>query len=418
MDKKIEKKKWSQRKTFYLMGGLMVLALSAWGYSAMSEKVYKLSLDSSGISIRTAERAEFQDIILIDGTLEPISSVLVNTPEGGTVEKVFIEDGVVVKAGTPLLKLANPSVMLGYMTQETAIVEQMNNLQNLKLALDKDQRTLQESLIDIQYQLQNDERDFKVDTLLFEGGVIPENDFLDSQDDYKYRVKKKDFLQDNVNVTGKNNEVQLRRINRSLELMERNLEVIHENMERLQVKAPVTGRLSSFDPVIGESFSPNQTIAKIDVLKGYKVKGQVNEFYLSQVKPGQRARFSFDGDLVELEVKKVLPEVIAGNFEIDLIFVEKAPEAIRTGLSVQVRLELSEASMAVKIPRGAYFHSSGGQFVYVVGPEKKEAYKRTIRIGRMNPSYYEVLEGLEEGESIITSSYEAYKDYEKIILSQ
>lgn len=418
MDKKIEKKKWSQRKTVYLLGGLMILALSAWGYSAMSEKVYKLNLDSSGISIRTAERAEFQDIILIDGTLEPISSVLVNTPEGGTVEKVFIEDGVVVKAGTPLLKLANPSVMLGYMTQETAIVEQMNNLQNLKLALEKDQRTLQESLIDIQYQLQNDERDFKVDTQLYEGGVIPEADFLDSQDDYKYRVKKKEFLQDNVNVTGKNNEVQLRRINRSLVLMERNLEVIHENMERLQVRAPVTGRLSSFDPVIGESFSPNQTIAKIDVLKGYKVKGQVNEFYLSQVKAGQRARFSFDGKLVELEVKKVLPEVIAGNFEIDMVFVEEAPEAIRTGLSVQVRLELSEASMAVKIPRGAYFHSSGGQFVYVVGPEKKEAYKRTIRIGRMNPSYYEVLEGLEAGEEIITSSYEAYKEYEKIILSQ
>lgn len=418
MDKKIEKKQWSQRKTIYLLGGLMVLALSAWGYSSMSEKIYKLSLNSSGISIRTAERAEFQDLILIDGTLEPISSVLVNTPEGGTVEKVFIEDGVVVKAGTPLLKLANPSVMLGYMTQETAIVEQMNNLQNLKLALDKDQRSLQESLIDIQYQLQNDERDFKLDTLLFEGGVIPKNDFLISQGDYKYRITKKDFLQENVNVTGKNNEIQIRRINRSLELMERNLEVIHENMERLQVKAPVSGRLSSFDPVIGESFSPNQTIAKIDVLKGYKVKGQVNEFYLSQVKSGQRARFSFDGELVELEVKKVLPEVISGNFEIDLVFVEEAPEAIRTGLSVQVRLELSEASMAVQIPRGAYFHSSGGQFVYVLGPQKKEAYKRRIRIGRMNPSYYEVLEGLEAGEEIITSSYEAYKDYEKIILSQ
>jgi len=185
----------------------------------------------------------------------------------------------------------------------------------------------------------------------------------------------------------------------------------------LQVRAPVSGRLSSFDPVIGESYLPNQTIAKIDVLKGFKVKGLVNEFYLSQVKPGQKARFSFDGEIVELEVKKVLPEVITGNFEIDLIFLEKAPEAIRTGLSVQVRLELSQASIAIKIPRGSYFHSSGGRFVFVLGPNN-DAYKRNIRIGRQNPSYYEVLEGLEDGEKIITSSYDAFKTYDKILLTK
>lgn len=417
MDKKIEKKKWGSRTLLYLISGLCILALSAWGYTSMSSKVYRLDMDSSGISIRKVERAVFQDIILIDGNVEPISSVLLNSPEGGTVEKVYIEDGTVVKEGTPLLKLSNPSVMLGYMTQETAIVEQMNNLQNLKLALEKDQRGLQESLIDIQYQLSNQARDFSIDTVLYTGGVIPENDYIKSKDEFHYQEQKRDFLQENVNVTGKNNEVQIKRINRSLTLMERNLEVIHSNMERLKVRAPVSGRLSSFDPVIGESFSPNQTIAKIDVLKGFKIKGLVNEFYLSQVKPGQKARFSFDGELVELEVKKVLPEVIGGRFEIDLVFLEKAPEAIRTGLSAQIRLELSQASVALKIPRGAYFHSSGGQFVYVLG-NNSEAYKRRIRVGRQNPSYYEVLEGLEEGEEIITSSYEAYKEFNKIILSK
>lgn len=415
MDRKIEKKKWGQRQTIYTTIGLVAVALLAWGYSSMNTRVYKL--DKDGLSIRMAQRGEFQDLILIDGTLEPILSVLVNTPEGGTVEKIFVEDGAMVKEGAPLLKLANPSVMLGYMTQETAIVEQMNNLQNLKLALERDQRSLKESLIDIEFQLTNRSRNFGVDTLLFADGVIPQNDYLTSKENLDYQKKKRNFLQENVTVTGKNNAVQIRRINRSLMLMERNLEVIHANMERLQVKAPASGRLSSFDPVIGESYAPNQTIGKIDLLRGYKVKGLVNEFYLSQVMSGQRARFSFDGQLVELEVEKVLPEVINGNFEIDLVFVDKAPEAIRTGLSVQVRLELSAASTAVKVPRGAWFHSSGGQFVYVLGP-KGEAYKRNIKIGRQNPSYFEVLDGLDDNEEIITSSYEAYKNYDKIIINQ
>ncbi|MEL6698363.1 MAG: HlyD family efflux transporter periplasmic adaptor subunit [Bacteroidota bacterium] len=413
MDKKIEKKRWNLKRTLGLIGGLSLTALVIWGYTTLNEKVYQTDLQ--GVSIRTAEKAEFQDIILIDGTVEPISSVVVNTPEGGTVEKIYVEDGIVVKEGTPLLKLANPAVMLSYMTQETAIVEQMNNLQNLKLSLEREQRTLQESLIDVQFQLDNQQRDFQVDTLLFESGAIPKNDFLNSQADYQYQQEKRNFLQENVDVAGQNNYVQIKRINRSLELMERNLEVIHKNMERLKVSAPASGRLSSFDPVIGQSFSPNQTIAKIDVLKGYKVTGRVNEYYLSKVKPGQNARFSFDGKLVELQVKKVLPEVINGEFEIELIFLAQAPKAIRTGLSVQVRLELSQASMAIQIPRGAYFHSSGGQFVFVVNANN-EGYKRTIRVGRTNPSYYEILEGLEEGEKIITSSYEDYKAYEKIIL--
>ena len=199
--------------------------------------------------------------------------------------------------------------------------------------------------------------------------------------------------------------------------MERNLQVIHENMEKMLVRAPMTGRLSSFDPVIGESFAGRQTIAKIDVLKGFKVIGQVDEYYLSTVKAGQAARFSFNGEIIDLTIKKVLPEVINGRFEVEMIFIDEAPKDIRTGLSLQVRLELSEASQAIMIPRGNFFHAFGGQYVFVMNGTG-EAIKRKIRIGRQNPSYYEVLEGLDVGEQIITSSYEAYKNFETITITE
>ena len=195
--------------------------------------------------------------------------------------------------------------------------------------------------------------------------------------------------------------------------MERNLDVIHENMEKMLVKSPVSGRLSSFNPIIGSAVSGHEIIAKIDVLNGYKVRGYVDEYYLSNVRIGQASRFSFDGNLIELIIKKVLPEVKNGRFEIELAFVDSFPEAISSGMSVQARLELSKSTDAILIPRGSYFQSSGGKFVYVINQDG-EAIKRAIRIGRQNPSYYEVLEGLNVGEEIITSSYEMYKNYENI----
>ena len=414
MDRKIENSRWTRQRIVYLGLGVVVLVLSVFGFRSLNKKVYKLDWDR--ITVREVIKSDFQDIILIDAVVEPIVSVLVNTSEGGMVEEVFIEDGVMVQKGTPLLKLNNPEALLGYMTQETAIVEQINNLQNLKLSLEKDQRDLTESLIDIEYQLASDERDFKVDTLLFDQGVIARNIYEDTEEAYKYQLKKRAFLEENVMKSREDNKIQIERINRSIEMMERNLQAIHKNMEKMLVRAPVTGRLSSFDPVIGESFAPRQTIAKIDVLKGYKVIGQVDEYYLSTVKAGQAARFSFNGAIIELQVKKVLPEVINGRFEVELIFVDNAPEDIRTGLSLQVRLELSETSKAIIIPRGNFFHSFGGQYVFVMDGEA-EAHKRKIRIGRQNPSYYEVLEGLDVGEHIITSSYESYKNFETITIT-
>jgi len=411
MDKKIEKKNWSQKKTIYLVGIGLFVILAFFGFKAINKKIYKV--DASRIATKKVVSGDFQDVILIDGDVQPINLVLVNTIEGGTVEEIFIEDGILVEKGTPLLQLSNPGITLGYMNQETAIIEQINNLRTLRLTLDKDQRDLAESLIDSENSLADVERSFKVDSVLYAKDIIAKNDFTNTTESYKYQQKKRDFMNKNVINSTRNNQLQIQQINTSISLMQRNLELIHQNIDRMLVRAPVTGMLSSFDPVIGESYVNNQTVAKIDVQSGFKIRGQVDEYYLSMVKPGQLARFSFNGELIDLKVKKVLPEVVNRRFEIELVFANDAPESISIGQSLQVRLELSKAQRSLLLPRGSYFQSSGGQFVYVLNGTG-EAHKRYIKLGSQNPSYYQVLEGLEEGEEIVTSSYDDYKNYESI----
>ena len=411
MDRKIKKKTWSQKKTLYLGGTVLFLILAFFGFKTLNKKIYKVN--ASRISVKEVVDGIFQDMILIEGDVESINLVLVNTLEGGSVEEIFIEDGVFVEKGTPLLRLSNPSVALGYMNQETAIVEQINNLRNLKLSLEKDQRDLAESMIDSENSLAEIERSFKIDSVLYDKEIIARKDYVDMRESYKYQQRKRDFMNKNVKKSEKDNKIQIQQINSSIEMMQRNLEMIHENIEKMLMRAPVSGMLSSFDPNIGESYGKNQTIAKIDVQSGFKIKGQVDEYYLSMVKPGQLARFSFDGELIDLKVKKVLPEVVNRRFEIELVFVSEVPKSVTIGQSLQVRLELSKAQKSLMIPRGNYFQSSGGQFVYVLDG-KGEAHKRIIKLGSQNPSYYQVLEGLSEGERFITSSYEDFKNYETI----
>jgi HlyD family secretion protein len=411
MDRKIEKKRWSQKNLMYLLGTVLFLMLAFFVFKSFNKKIYKV--DGSRISVKKVLEGDFQDVILIEGDVEPINLVLVNTLEGGAVDEIFAEDGVFVKKGTPLLKLSNPSVTLSYMNQETAIVEQINNLRNLKLSLEKDQRNLAESLIDSDNSLLLATRAFKIDSALFAQNVISENDFFKKLDDFKYRLEKRDFTDKNVKKSAEDNKVQIQQINSSVTMMEQYLNMIHDNMEKMLVRAPVSGMLSSFDPDIGESYLPNQSVAKIDVQSGFKIKGQVDEYYLSTVKSGQLGRFSFDGKLINLKVKKVLPEVVNRRFEIELVFESEVPDAVTIGQSLQVRLELSKAQKSLMIPRGNYFQSSGGQYVFVLNG-KGEAHKRFVKLGNQNPSYYQVLEGLEEGERFITSSYDDFKNFETI----
>ena len=411
MDKRIEKKNWTQKKILYLIGAILFVLLAFFGFRSFNKKIYKA--DSSRLTVKHVIEGQFQDMILIEGDVEPISLVLVNTQEGGSVKEIFTEDGIYVEKGTPLIHLSNPNATLNYLNQETAIIEQINQLRNLKLSLEKDQRNLDESLIDSENRLAETKRRYKTDSVLFSKDVIAKNDYVDVREAYKYEQEKRNLLNSNVVKSSKDNRIQIKQINNSIDLMERNLALIHENIEKLLVRAPVSGMLSSFDPVLGESYGPNQTVAKIDTQTGFKIMGQVDEYYLSSVKPGQLARFSLNGSLINLKVTKVLPEVVNRRFEVQLEFVDEIPESVAIGQNLQVRLELSKAQQSLMIPRGNYFQASGGQYVFVLDG-KGEAHKRYIKLGNQNPSYYQVLEGLKAGEQFISSSYQDFKNYETI----
>jgi HlyD family secretion protein len=411
MDKKIEKKKWTRKKIMYIAGAVLFILLMFFGFKSFNKKTYKVK--ASRLTVKEVIEGPFQDMILIEGDVESINLVLVNTLEGGSVKEIFVEDGVFVEKGTPLLQLSNPSATLGYLNQETAIIEQINNLRNLRLSLEKNQRNLDEALIDSENKLSQTTRRYKTDSVLYAKDVIAKNDYVDIRESYKYEKEKRNLLSDNVKKSSQDNKIQIQQINQSINMMQRNLELIHENIEKMLVKAPVSGMLSSFNTVIGETYGRNETVAKIDVQSGFKIKGQVDEYYLSSVKPGQLARFSFNGKLIDLKVKKVIPEVINRRFEIELIFVDDIPEDITIGQSLQVRLELSKAQESLMISRGNYFQASGGQYVFVLD-DQGEAHKRYIKLGNQNPSYYQVLDGLVKGEKFISSSYQDFKNYETI----
>ncbi|MDN3641321.1 efflux RND transporter periplasmic adaptor subunit [Lutimonas halocynthiae] len=411
MDKRIEKKKWTRKKIMYIAGAVLFILLMFFGFKSFNKKTYKVK--ASRLTVKEVIEGPFQDMILIEGDVESINLVLVNTLEGGSVKEIFVEDGVFVEKGTPLLQLSNPSATLGYLNQETAIIEQINNLRNLRLSLEKNQRNLDEALIDSENKLSQTTRRYKTDSVLYAKDVIAKNDYIDVRESYKYEKEKRNLLSNNVKKSSQDNKVQIQQINQSINMMQRNLEMIHENIEKMLVKAPVSGMLSSFNTVIGETYGRNETVAKIDVQSGFKIKGQVDEYYLSSVKPGQLARFSFNGQLIDLKVKKVIPEVINRRFEIELIFVNDIPEDITIGQSLQVRLELSKAQESLMISRGNYFQASGGQYVFVLD-DQGEAHKRYIKLGNQNPSYYQVLDGLVKGEKFISSSYQDFKNYETI----
>jgi len=411
MDKKIEKKKWTRKRIMYISGTVLFILLMFFGFKSFNKKTYKVK--ASRLTVKEVIQGQFQDMILIEGDVESINLVLVNTLEGGSVKEIFVEDGVFVEKGTPLLQLSNPSATLGYLNQETAIIEQINNLRNLRLSLEKNQRNLDEALIDSENKLSQTTRRYKTDSVLYAKDVIAKNDYIDVRESFKYEKEKRNLLSDNVKKSSQDNKVQIQQINQSINMMQRNLEMIHENIEKMLVKAPVSGMLSSFSPVIGETYGRNETVAKIDVQSGFKINGQVDEYYLSSVKPGQLASFSFNGQLIDLKVKKVIPEVINRRFEIELIFVNDIPEDITIGQSLQVRLELSKAQESLMISRGNYFQASGGQYVFVLD-DQGEAHKRYIKLGNQNPSYYQVLDGLVKGEKFISSSYQDFKNYETI----
>jgi HlyD family secretion protein len=414
MDKIIKKKRLSKKNILVFSGILMVVCLVVYGYTLSLNKVYKADADK--ITISKVEYGDFEDVVLLNATVVPLTSVILSSSEGGTVAEIFTENGASVTKGTPLLRIANPNALSGYTSSETSIIEQINQLRKLRLDLEQNQRVMKQDMMVIENSLRTASRKYKIDSTLFQKKVITREEFNTSNQDYEYYKDRRSILKQAMNQESQSRKMQLSQIDFSIGRMDGSLESIRQNIENMTIRAPVSGSLSSYDPVIGKSYNSNEMLGKIDVMQGYKLQAGVDEYYINRVKEGQQASCEINGKNYKLLVRKVIPEVTSGQFQIELVFDGKSANELRRGLSLQTKLTLSDNSKSLMLAQGQFFQSTGGNWVYVV--KDGEARKRNVKVGRKNYLYYEIMEGLQKDEQVITSSYDQFNQYDIIQINK
>ena len=347
---------------------------------------------------------------LFNSRVAPLNTIQINTIESGTVKKIYTENGKMIEEGAILLELYNPNTELNYLTQETAIIEQINNLRNTRIAIKNQQMNLDRDLIKISYDYNNAARQYRVDTTLFRKGVIAKNDYLKSEETYKFQTKQQENTKKYVKKEQADRANQLHLINASILRMNQSLEQLRTNKENFIIKAPEAGLLSSYNPILGESFAKGQLIGKIDMLDGYKMVAQADEYYFNSLSEGQEGILEHQGKSHTLVVKRIIAEVINGKFDIELVFKEETPKTIRRGMNLPIKIyQSNKKQKALLLPKGAFYQSSGGQYVFILTNDNK-AEKRSVSIGKNNPYYYEIISGLKENDRVITSSYSDYKE--------
>lgn len=411
MDKQIvKKKKMPVKLVFIILASVGLLSLMIMSMSRKKQ----INVDKNILKISTIVKGNFEDVVLLNSTVEPKTSVLVNVIQGGSVAEVFVESGQRVIKGTPLLRVYNPNAELNYLTQETAMIEQINNLRNIRVSIKNQQLSLDQQLLSIGNDFENASRQYHTDTTLYRKGVIARLDYEKSAQEFEFQKERNSVIKQKASEESRSRATQLARVNASLEKMQESLELLRKNKENFIVKAPVDGLLSSFNPILGESYSQGQAIGKIDVLDGFKLVAKVDEYYISKLREGIKGTTAINANTLDIALKKIHPEVVNGQFLVELAFAKDSLGSyVRRGMSLNTKLFLSSNSQAILIPKGPFYSSSSGQWVFVLNADD-QAEKRRIQIGRENPFYYEVLSGLQEGDRVITSSYDDFESIEVI----
>ena len=417
MDRPIEKKRWTLKrigKVGIPAAFFMFLLL----YLLIGDHSSKLNVEAERITISTVTKAPFQEYIPVTGTIQPLQTFFLDAAEGGRIDSIFVEAGNVVSKGDRILKLANTNSQLDVLYREALLFEQINNARNTRLAIEQNSLTLRGQLADVEYQIIRLQRLHDRDTLLFRKQLISRQEFEQVTDEYEYWQSKQIITVENFKQDSLLRRVQLDQLNASIKRMQSNLDLVKRSLEDLVVRAPISGELTSLNAEIGQSKSPGQRLGQIDVLDGFKVRAEIDEFYISRINSGQKGTFDLGTTSYSLTVEKVYPEVREGRFEVDMLFEGSPPQGIRRGQTLQIRLQLGDLSDALIVARGAFYQKTGGQWAYVVDKSGAFAIKRNIRLGRQNPQTFEVMEGLEPGEQVITSAYDNFGDIDKLVLKK
>lgn len=416
MDRKIEKKKWPPKKIAWVSTATLFFAVVFY-MIVFGDRSSKLNVNSDRITISTVYEGPFQEFIPISGSVLPIKTVFLDAIEGGRVEKIFLESGVLVNVGDTILKLSNTNLLLDIMYREANLFEQSNNLRNTRLAMEQNSLALRSQLLELDYTIATQKREFERNSKLIKKNLISQEEYDQSKDSYDYQLNTRALTIETQKQDSIFRTVQISQLEASVERIQDNLGIVKMNLENLFIKAPISGRLTSLNAEIGELKTLGERIGKIDVLDGFKVRADIDEHYIARVDNGQAGTFELAGKKYKLEVRKVDPEVREGRFRVDMNFVGETPPDIRRGQTLRVRLELGDPGDAVLLARGGFDQKTGGRWVYVLDESEDFAVKRDIKAGRQNPLALEILDGLEPGEKVITSSYDNFGDNDKLILN-
>ena len=415
MDKLLPKKKWKTKRLAMAAGGgiLLIFILTA---ILFGDRSTKLNVQTDRLTVSTVTKGPFLEFIPVTGSVIPIKTVYLDVEEGGRVETRFLEAGADVERGDRILRLENTDLLLTILYREADLAEQSNALRSTRLDMERNRLALRSQLAELNYEIKKKERLYTQSKIMLEKALISRNEFEEVRDEYEYLQLKRQLTVETCQKDSLFRRVQIQNLEESLARMQGSLALVKRNVEKLTVRAPITGQLTSLMPEVGESIAKGERIGQIDVLDGFKVRVEVDEHYIARIHSGQKGEFDFNGKTYGLAIQKVYPEVKEGKFEVDMEFTSAVPGSIRRGQTLHIRLELGDLSEAVLLARGGFYQTTGGQWVYVMDKSGNFAVKRSIRLGRQNPEMFEVLEGLKPGERVVTSSYENYGDMDKLIL--
>ena len=415
MDKQLEKKKGIQKKHIpYIVGGTVLLV--AFGWLIFGNHSSKFNVERSKVMIQTATKGEFNDYIRINGQVQPINTIQLSAIEGGMVAEKVVEEGSMVRKGDVIVRLTNSMLNLNILDSEAQLAEKQNWLRDTQVTMEQNRLGLKKDKLQLDLDIDRKKRKAEQYQSLYNEKLCSREDYLQAKEDYEYAVKNRDLVVERQQQDSIYRGIQVSQMEESLASIRKNLVLVRQRVENLNVKSPVDGQLGLLDVEIGQSVATGARIGQISVLSDYKIEALIDEHYIDRVKNGLAATFERQDKTYNLVVRKVYPEVRDKQFKTDFVFQGERPDNIRAGQTYYINLQLGQPAEAVLIPRGAFYQNTGGQWIFVVTTDGDKAVRRNIRIGRQNPLYYEVLGGLEPGEQVVTSGYDNYGDVQELIL--
>ena len=417
MDRVIEKKKWSLKRILTIAGIVGIVALIAGSYYFTSGKS-RLNVDTERITISEITKGNFKDQIPVNGIVLTLTTIYLDALEGGRVEEKYVEDGAVMKKGQPILRLSNTDLELSLVNQETSVFNLLTQMQISRNAAQQNTIGKLNQMADVDNAYKEAERLYKLNKHLYEQKAIGSQEFRQSELAWEYQVKRKLLTEQILRQDSVSTNQELNQAKQSYDRTQNALAVMRRKVGDLVVRSPVDGQLTSLDAEMGQNKNKGERLGQIDVLSGFKVRVDIDEHYISRIFTGLTGEFTFANKLYKLKIKKVYTQVTNGRFQVDMEFVGDVPQNVRRGQTLQILIALSDETVAVLVPKGGFYQKTGGNWIFKVSDDGKTAYKVDIQLGRQNPDVYEVLQGLQPGDKVVTSSYDNYGDMQELILKK